>query len=193
VELEEELLQLEDVVRSSLQTIEPLAEKKSIELICDPLPEGIQIRVDRTRFKQILLNLLGNAVKFTEAGGQVGIRAFPDEHRDDLVIAIRDTGIGIAAQDLTKVLEPFELIESTLTRSKTGTGLGLPIARALTAMHGGELNLTSQLGVGTTVELRLPSHRVRVLEPALSQAEAPPGFLNLVDGRTGADHHEFSR
>jgi two-component system cell cycle sensor histidine kinase PleC len=192
VELEEEPVPLDDLVRSTLQTIQPLADKKSIELVCELRPKGVEIHVDRMRFKQILLNLLGNAVKFTDAGGQVGIHAFL-EAGDELVIAISDTGIGIPAKDLNKVLEPFELIESPLTRSKTGTGLGLPIARALTAMHGGELGLTSQLGVGTTVELRLPSHRVRVFEPALSEAQAPARFFNLVDVGHSADQRDFSR
>ena len=169
--LDEEVVSLGEILRSTVQTIQPLADTKRVTLSCRPPAADLGIRVDRKRFKQILLNLLGNAVKFTEASGCVTIETGPDTG-DELVIAIRDTGIGIASSDLGKVLEPFELAENPLTRSRTGTGLGLPIARALTEMHGGQLSLDSAIGVGTTVRLHLPRDRCCGAPPRRSAAAA---------------------
>jgi signal transduction histidine kinase len=80
----------------------------------------------------------------------------------DLVVAVRDTGCGIPADHLDRVLEPFSQVEDHLTRENEGVGLGLPLARAMTGMHGGELTLTSEVGVGTIVEISIPAARLRV-------------------------------
>jgi signal transduction histidine kinase len=180
VALEEEVVSLGKILRSIVQTIQPLADAKQVTLACNLPPLDLDIHVDRKRFKQILLNLLGNAVKFTAAGGCVSIETHADEG-GELAIAIRDTGIGIACSDLRKVLEPFELVESPLTRSKTGTGLGLPIARALAEMHGGQLSLESKIGVGTTVRLRLPRERICNPLPCRPQMRAP-AIISTLDG-----------
>jgi two-component system cell cycle sensor histidine kinase PleC len=181
VALDEEVVSLAETMRSTVQTIQPLADSKPVTLAC-PLPSAeIGICVDRKRFKQILLNLLGNAIKFTDAGGRVAIDA-QVEAQGELAIAIRDTGIGIASGDLNKVLEPFELVENPLTRSKTGTGLGLPIARALTEMHGGKLTLESEIGVGTTVRLLLPPERIH------GRPECRPPAPTLVSTLGGERH-----
>ena len=89
-------------------------------------------------------------------------------HKPYLVISIRDTGMGIAPEYLQKVLEPFEQAGDLFTRENEGTGLGLPIAKALMELHGGELILTSDLGVGTTLTLRLPRDRIHYVPPAVS-------------------------
>jgi signal transduction histidine kinase len=162
VELEERTDTLDRLVRSALQTMKPLADRKSIEISCRLEPADTLVFVDQTKLRQVLLNLLSNAVKFTAEGGKVSIEGAVDR-KGGLVITVRDTGIGIPPQSLDRVLEPFEQIESHLTRKSPGTGLGLPIARALVRAHDGELLLSSTLGTGTSVEVRLPASRVHRL------------------------------
>jgi signal transduction histidine kinase len=110
--------------------------------------------------KQILINLLSNSVKFTPAGGIIRLAAQVDE-AGDLVIVVADTGIGIAAEDLDKVLEPFGQVDSSLSRKHRGTGLGLPLTRGLVELHGGSFKLESTPGAGTTVTLRFPARRLK--------------------------------
>ena len=115
---------------------------------------------DERKFKQILINLLTNAVKFTPAGGKVGLEAFVDE-AGGLTVKVFDTGIGIAAEDIGKAMAPFEQVDSTLGRTYDGTGLGLPLSKAFTELHDGSFELKSEVGVGTTVIVRFPAERVR--------------------------------
>ena len=121
-----------------------------------------QIQADSRRLKQILLNLLSNAVKFTPPGGRVTIRA--SEGADGLRLVVEDSGIGIAPDDLEKALRPFGQIDSRLARKYQGTGLGLPLARSMTELHGGKLVLESTPGRGTTATVWLPASRI--LSPA---------------------------
>ena len=93
--------------------------------------------------------------------------------RGELVISIKDTGIGIPPEHLERVLSPFEQVADHLTKENEGTGLGLPIARALIELHGGNLTLSSDLGIGTTVALRLPSERIHGVAPARHDAALP--------------------
>jgi signal transduction histidine kinase len=116
------------------------------------------LRVDPLRLKQIILNLLSNAIKFTDQGS-VTLTAFFDETRG-LVLAVSDTGIGMNPEEMAMALEPFGQVESALTRNHDGTGLGLPIARHLVELHGGELSLVSQKGNGTTVSVVIPPARL---------------------------------
>jgi signal transduction histidine kinase len=164
LDIEAEIVPIGAIIAASLRTIAPLAEKKSIELSCDldcdlgtssPL-----VWVDPTKFKQIFINLFSNAVKFTPAGGRVTI-VYGLDASGDMLIRIADNGIGIAPEHQQTVLQPFEQVEDPLTRQNDGTGLGLPIARALIELHGGQLILNSRVGVGTTVSLRLPRERIR--------------------------------
>ena len=120
------------------------------------------IYVDPTKFKQVILNLLSNGVKFTEPRGRILISSVLHDS-GDLVLSISDTGVGIPPEQVEKVLEPFEQVADHLTRENEGTGLGLPIVRALIELHGGELVLRSELGVGTTAMLRLPRDRVHCI------------------------------
>jgi signal transduction histidine kinase len=159
VELEEQLIPVDELVKSAITTIQPLSQKKFIDVDYKFWKPPVMFLVDRTKLKQVILNLLSNSVKFTEARGRIGIESVLDS-RGDLVIAIKDTGIGIPPEQVGKVLEPFEQVEDHLTRENEGTGLGLPIARALIELHGGELVLSSELGLGTTAMLRLPRDRV---------------------------------
>jgi signal transduction histidine kinase len=179
IQLQEELIELGALVQSAVNTIRPIARRKSIEIDCvvgDPL---MMIQVDATKFKQVMLNLLSNSVKFTHPRGRIHIESI--HHKSgDLVLSISDTGIGIPSEQIEKVLQPFEQVADPLTREHEGTGLGLPIAKALIELHGGELVMSSQLGVGTTARLRLPGARVRhVASSATTQnnGDSPPAAL----------------
>ncbi len=102
-----------------------------------------------------MINLLSNAVKFTPQGGQVtlGARVGP---AGDLLLWVRDTGIGIAPENIEKALAPFSQVDNALNRKYSGTGLGLPLVRRLAELHGGNIQIDSKLGSGTTVTVRLP-------------------------------------
>ena len=117
------------------------------------------LRADARKIKQILSNLLTNAIKFTKAGGMVTIRA---GNRPDsgYTIQVVDTGIGIAPEDIPKALSQFGQVDSNLNRRIEGTGLGLPLTRALVELHGGSFDLQSEVGVGTNVTIRFPATRI---------------------------------
>jgi signal transduction histidine kinase len=127
------------------------------------LPEALpQILVDELKVKQIVINMLSNAVKFTPRGGHIRIAAGIEE--GDLVIRIADTGIGIAPDDIQKALDPFTQIDSSLARRYEGTGLGLPLAKRLIELHEGKLAIESALGAGTCVTLTFPRRRLASTE-----------------------------
>ena len=109
--------------------------------------------------KQILINLVSNAVKFSHSGGWVVVRVWSAKD-SGFVIQVEDAGIGIALRDIPKALAPFQQIDSDLNRNYEGTGLGLPLTKTLVELHGGSLNLDSQIGVGTTVTARFPASRI---------------------------------
>lgn len=163
VELEEASVSVTRIVDLAVTTIRPIAEKKAVVLSCQRGLSEPSIWVDQTKFMQVLFNVLSNAVKFTKPGGSVTVN-WMHNNNGDLVIAVRDTGVGIPREQLGKVFEPFEQVEDHLTRQNEGTGLGLPIAKALIELHGGKLVLHSEIDKGTTAELHLPGYRVGVSE-----------------------------
>ena len=111
------------------------------------------------KLKQIVMNLLSNAVKFTPAGGRVEIAAAV-EAPAGLTITVSDTGIGIAKEDIPRVTEPFVQVDNSLSRRHEGTGLGLALVAALVELHGGTLDIDSELGKGTTVTATFPMARI---------------------------------
>lgn len=117
-----------------------------------PLPV---IRADPVKLKQVLLNLLSNAVKFTPKGGAVTVSAAPIQDRQ-VKITVADTGIGMTDADVAVALQPFQQVDNTISRKYEGTGLGLPLTRALVELHGGALTIASVVGKGTTVTIILP-------------------------------------
>ena len=128
------------------------------------LPEvPILVHADRRRLKQVLFNLISNAIKFSRAGGAVGITATAS--RDSVVITISDEGVGMAAEQIDRLLQPFRQGDSRLSRPISGLGLGLPIAKALIEAHHGTLTITSTPDVGTAVTVRLPPLLNRRAEP----------------------------
>jgi len=129
------------------------------------------IWIDKRKMAQVIINLLSNALKFTPRGGKVVVSS-RIEKDGSLAISVRDTGIGIAREDIQTVLAPFGQVESAFSRKHHGTGLGLPLARSLTELHGGTLSLESDLGQGTTVTVTLPAVRV-TLAPQRSDEIEP--------------------
>jgi PAS domain S-box-containing protein len=134
------------------------AEKADVTLVAK-LMDGIEIRADITRTKQVILNLLTNAIKFSLAGGVVNLELV--RMRDDrLAIVVRDGGIGIKSEDVSRIFEPFVQAEDGMSRRFAGIGLGLSIARKIARLHGGDVTLESQFGVGTIARFELPPSRV---------------------------------
>jgi PAS domain S-box-containing protein len=157
--LAEELIDPREIVAAAIRMSHDRAEKARVALDTLLPAELPRLIADGGKLKRILVSLLSNAVKFTPPDGRATIsaRLQPD---GDLVIAVADTGVGIARGDLERIWEPFTQADGAHTRKYEGTGLGLPLARALTELHGGTLELDSEPGVGTTVTLRLPAARV---------------------------------
>jgi PAS domain S-box-containing protein len=148
------------LTEASLLLVEQRALEAGHSLLVD-LPDDLpSLYADKRALKQILINLLSNAVKFTPDGGVISVSArLAEDGR--LVIDIADNGIGIAPEDVPKALAFFAQVESDLSRRFEGTGLGLALSRRLTELHGGTLELASEVGVGTTVTMAFPADRVR--------------------------------
>lgn len=163
-ELVREDFDLKNVVADSAQILAPQVEKGGISLDLDLPPETVEIDADQTAIRQVVLNILSNAVKFTTEGGSVTARLTVERGAARLVIS--DTGIGISPNDLKRVMIPFEQVESEFASGKQGTGLGLPIVKSLVELHGGAIDVASTLGKGTTVTIWLP------LEAAESRHQA---------------------
>ena len=165
-ELREEDVQIPEVIRSVLTLVKERAEKGGIALESYVPNELPPLRADARKLKQILINLLSNAIKFTETDGRVTLRIWC---RSDsgYVFQITDSGIGIALEDIPKALSPFQQVDSALNRKYEGTGLGLPLTKALVEDHSGSFDLQSEVGVGTTVTVRFPAERI-IAEPAMA-------------------------
>lgn len=158
-ELDEECVEVSDAIMSVMAVIRQRLENGGLELELD-IPAALPLlSADGRKLKQILVNLLSNAIKFTDRGGKVTFRAAcgPDS---GFLFEIADTGIGIAAEDIPKALSQFGQVDSDLNRKYEGTGLGLPLTKALVDLHGGSMDLQSEVGVGTTVLVRLPATRI---------------------------------
>ncbi|HXE16249.1 MAG TPA: PAS-domain containing protein [Stellaceae bacterium] len=158
IELAEENVDIPGVIESCLRLVRDRATAGGVAIEIKTQDKLPALRGDDRRLKQILLNLVSNAVKFTPAGGQVQIRAEADSGGFRFVVA--DTGIGIAKADIETALRPFGQIDSSLARRYEGTGLGLPLSRSLTELHGGRLEIESEPGAGTTVTVWLPPSRL---------------------------------
>jgi signal transduction histidine kinase len=160
LDLREEIFDVDQVIRESMRIVSPQARAAGLALDCRLAESLPALWGDELKFKQILINLLSNAVKFTPEGGTVVVEAFCDA-RNKLVVSVSDTGIGIAPEDIWRALAPFSQVESSLDRPYEGTGLGLPLSKALVELHEGSFELQSKVGVGTTVTVRFPAARVR--------------------------------
>jgi two-component system cell cycle sensor histidine kinase PleC len=136
------------------------AEYKKIDIETFGLEQPVHISADETRIRQVLLNLISNAVKFTPAGGHVHISLYADFQRG-VIFSVSDSGIGIAATDIERVQRPFEQIENACSTQRSSTGLGLLITESIVKLHGGTLTIKSRENIGTTVTIKLPASRLR--------------------------------
>jgi len=153
-ELTIEKINIVQIINATAQMMEARAIDAGLTLRCRMPEDDVIIEADRRAVKQILLNLLSNAVKFTENGGEVNVSLSVE--KENVFIRVQDTGIGIPAHRLADVTKPFEQAANAFTRQHEGSGLGLAITKDLTKLHGGDMQLESRLGVGTTVTVRLP-------------------------------------
>jgi signal transduction histidine kinase len=158
-ELYEQEIEPGEILQSALRIVRERAKEAGIKVITEidsPLP---RLFADERALKQILINLLSNAVKFTPEGGRITVRAEIDA-RGDFLMSVADTGIGIHKDNVKKVLEPFRQVDTALSRKYEGTGLGLALTKCLVELHGGTLDLESELDHGTTVTVVLRESRV---------------------------------
>jgi signal transduction histidine kinase len=143
----------EDLVRSALASVEPMAEQKRIALNQRLGTSSVRMTSDIDKARQILVNLLGNAIKFTD-GGSVTVRL--RKASTSVRLEVQDTGIGIPAEELPRLFRPFAQVDTGLTRRHGGTGLGLYISRRLATLLGGHIEVASEPGVGSTFSVVLP-------------------------------------
>lgn len=157
-ELKEEPVAPRTLLEEIVRMVRVQAAGDGLDVVLE-VPDGLpDILVDARRIKQVVLNLLSNAIKFTPAGGEITVSA--QAAQGGLVISVKDTGIGMAQEDIPKALERFSQLDRRLARKYEGTGLGLALSRKLMNLHGGTLAIDSELRVGTTVTLTLPSDRM---------------------------------
>jgi len=172
MELNEDDLAVEEIVDEALRLVAPQALRGKVKLIwTPPAPALPQLRCDRVRVRQMLLNILSNAIKFTEPDGSIEIRG--EAAGGGLNLLVRDTGIGIEPDDISRIMTPFGQIAPVYTRNHQGMGLGLVLTKALIERHGGRLSLYSAPAVGTTVRLSFPAERVLLPEPGGRRSSAP--------------------
>jgi signal transduction histidine kinase len=148
---------------ASSRELTALAMQNDVRIEARRTEPCLELHVDQLRFRQVLNNLISNAVKFTGAGGSVTVSA---RQRSDgaAEVIVRDTGVGMKPEDIPRALEPFQQIDGGLARTVPGTGLGLPIAKGLVEAHGGTLRIVSAPGEGTVVSILLPPSRVRIAD-----------------------------
>lgn len=158
-ELIEEACAIKASTEGALRLVRDRITKKGIVVHVDIGADIPEIWADQRKIKQILTNLFSNAVKFTPDNGGITVRAWC-RAESGFVVQVTDTGIGIAPEDIPTALSKFGQIDSTLSRSYDGSGLGLPLVKSYVELHGGSLDLQSEQGVGTTVSLRFPASRI---------------------------------
>lgn len=174
-------------------SVMPLISRKELQFenrIEDRIP---MIYADRSKIKQTLLNLISNAIKFTQRGGSIGIDVIATTVHDKamLQISVTDTGVGIAAEDKAKIFEEFRQVNSTYAREYPGTGLGLTIARRFVEMHGGFIWIDSKLGEGSTFAFRIPIKAGKQIPSAIDSRQGVEPSIRILDKKVIADNIEL--
>ena len=159
IELREDHASVAQIVASVRRLCAERARHAELALDIAGPEADIELWADETKLKQVLLNLVSNAIKFTPAGGRISV-VVGLAPEGGLSIAVADNGIGIAADDLDRVFQPFVQVDSSLARRHAGTGLGLPLARSFVELHGGTIAIRSEPGQGTQVTVWLPPSRI---------------------------------
>jgi signal transduction histidine kinase len=150
---------LRQALEGSLAICNTLGEKFGVRLSCDLPAENVRLVAVERMVRQIMINLVSNAIKFTPAGGFVEVGG-TGLACGGYAVTVRDCGIGMSKDDIVKALTPFGQVENKMTATHNGTGLGLPLAKAMLELHGGELEIESEPGRGTMIVLKFPANRV---------------------------------
>ena len=158
-------------IGDTIDLMRPLAEARGVPIRLHGPGQGLRLIGDELRVKQIMLNLLSNATKFTERGGMIEV-TLTRQPGEGASITVADTGVGIPASDIDRVLKPFEQVGNVMVSNSGGTGLGLPLAHELMTLHGGTLMLASHPGQGTRVTISFPEKRVVGQREALTKVGA---------------------
>ncbi|MFP5503724.1 MAG: sensor histidine kinase, partial [Candidatus Sericytochromatia bacterium] len=145
---------LREVLAEAAEGFSGLAADRALAFELAPGDEPLRARFDRHRLSQVLLHLLGNAAKFTEAGGAVRLRAYREGGW--AVVEVTDTGRGIAGEDTDQLFRPFSQLDMSTIREAGGTGLGLFISKAIVEAHGGAITVQSEVGAGSTFRFTVP-------------------------------------
>jgi PAS domain S-box-containing protein len=168
-ELNLEEFSADEAINIVVSIILPQIQKKNIKFNYKSENRALWISADGNKFRQIISNLLSNAVKFTPAEGSIEISS---RQEDDLaIITVKDTGIGISEDGLENIFKPFVQIESSLSRTFEGTGLGLTLVKRYVEMHGGSISVESKVGNGSSFRIELPVNRKKKVEPVLQRLE----------------------
>ncbi|MBL6936205.1 MAG: HAMP domain-containing histidine kinase [Alphaproteobacteria bacterium] len=158
LELHDEVLDLDVLMRDCIETVSARARGREVRLACS-IPQQLPlVRADQRALKQIVLNLLTNAIKFSHPGGIV--EAFARLEADGIVFGVEDYGVGIAPENHARVFERFGQVRQEISGIEKGTGLGLPIVKGLAEAHGGAVSLSSKLGEGTSIAVTLAAERI---------------------------------
>lgn len=157
--LNEDVVPMDETVDTVMQSVKQQAGERGVRLQAKAVDPETDLRADPRLIRQLLTNLLTNAIKFSSEGGRVTLKAGQaDDGSYEIVVA--DKGIGIASEDLERIFEPFTQVESAFARDHSGAGLGLPLVKQIVDLHDGGIDVDSKLGAGTTVRVRLPKARV---------------------------------
>ncbi|NVM77166.1 signal transduction histidine kinase [Duganella sp. SG902] len=183
IQLRRQVVEMIEVVTRAIETASPLIEQKRHTLAVAVPPSGLPVLADPVRLAQVLSNLLTNAAKYTESGGQLAVRAYLED--DEMVLEVHDNGIGISSAMLGRVFERFTQERQALSRSQGGLGLGLAIARSMTELHGGRISAHSEgTGRGSVFVVRLPAWKEKRTDPRRIAPPAPsalpPGHLRVM-------------
>ena len=162
--LDPQTIWVKDICHSSLRLVREQAFKKSITINLNFDENVVTMQADPRRMKQILVNLLTNAIKFTPNGGKVSLQVHGDPEKEAIHFSVSDTGIGIAHEDIARLFKPFVQLDSSLTRQQSGTGLGLALVQRMVAMHGGSVSVNSDPGKGSRFTASLPWQGNREVE-----------------------------
>jgi signal transduction histidine kinase len=155
VELRSEDFDLPDVIDGVVKSLVPIAERRSITLDRNLADDVATVKLDKNKFRQILYNLLSNAIKFNNTGGKVLIET-GRVNPDSFTLTVTDNGIGISQEDQKRLFIPFMQVDASTTRRHEGSGLGLALTKTLIELHGGRIEVESEVGQGTSFTVTLP-------------------------------------
>jgi signal transduction histidine kinase len=144
---------LNEYLTALIKEFEPMAKSKNLELVYTPVRQNFQVLGDKTKLRQVFINLITNAIKYTEKGK---VEVLVQEDQKAAKITIKDTGIGIPQHDISRIFERFYRVDKARSKAAGGTGLGLAIAKHIVEAHRGRIWADSQWGIGTTIYMAFP-------------------------------------